>query len=142
MRGKKISEEEVYKVMASYFVTGNYSETARDLGMPISTVTSIVERNKDKDEFVKLRDEKRETFIQQTDEVIELAVNRMKGMLLNDEEHIPINHLAIVFGTAFDKRALAKGETTQNVNFATNFDLDKLMSVAGYKKIEEESNDE
>ena len=60
-------------------------------------------------------------------------------MLEDEEEHIPINHLAIVFGTAYDKRALAKGETTQNIDFATNSEtIGKLLEIAGYSKVKDD----
>lgn len=133
-RGKKTSPEVIYQVMTSWAVTNNYSQTAKDLGMAITTVEKIVKDNKDKPEFVKLCNDKRATFVEKADEVIDLALKRMVDMLTDEDEHIPINQLAVAFGTTFDKRALAKGEMTQNVGFATNFDLDKLVDIAGYTK--------
>ena len=133
-RGKKTDPEVIYKVMTSWAVTDNYSQTARDLGMAITTVEKIVKDNKDKPEFVKLCNDKRATFVDKADKVIDLALKRMTDMLSDEEERIPINQLAIAFGTTFDKRALAKGEMTQNVGFATNFDLDKIIDIAGYTK--------
>ena len=136
-RGKKTSPEVIYQVMTSWAVTNNYSQTAKDLGMAMTTVEKIVKDNKDKPEFVKLCDDKRATFVDKADKVIDLALKRMTDMLSDEEEHIPINQLAIAFGTTFDKRALAKGEMTQNVGFATNFDLEKLVDIAGYTKKED-----
>ena len=136
-RGKKTDPKVIYQVMASWAVTDNYSQTARDLGMAITTVEKIVKDNKDKPEFVKLCNDKRATFVDKADKVIDLALKRMTDMLSDEEERIPINQLAIAFGTTFDKRALAKGEMTQNVGFATNFDLDKIIDIAGYTKKDE-----
>ena len=34
-KGKKTDNETIYKVMLSVFSTGNYSETARQLNMPV-----------------------------------------------------------------------------------------------------------
>ena len=133
-RGKKTDPEVIYQVMTSWAVTDNYSQTARDLGMAMTTVEKIVKDNKDKPEFVKLCEDKRATFVEKADKVIDLALKRMTDMLSDEEERIPINQLAIAFGTTFDKRALAKGEMTQNINFATNFDLDKIIDIAGYTK--------
>ena len=101
------------------------------------TVEKIVKDNKDKPEFVQLCADKRATFVDKADKVIDLALKRMTDMLSDEEEKIPINQLAIAFGTTFDKRALAKGEMTQNVGFATNFDIEKLIDIAGYQKKEE-----
>ena len=133
-RGKKTSPEDIYKIMTSYAITNNYNQTAKDLGMAYATVKDIVERNKDKPEFVKLQDEKKATFVDKADVVIDLAIERMVERLSDDEEKIPLNHLAIVFGTAYDKRALAKGEMTQNLGFATNLSIDKLAEISGYGK--------
>lgn len=137
-RGKKTSPEVIYQIMASWAITNNYNQTARDLGMAYATVKDIVERNKDKPEFVKLQEEKKASFVEKADEVIDLALGRITKMLTDEEEHIPINQLAIVFGTTYDKRALAKGESTQNVDFATNFNIDKLAEIAGYSKKDDE----
>ena len=62
---------------------------------------------------------------------------RLEKEIADDEKDIPINHLTTAIGTLYDKRALAKGEMTQNVGFATNFDLDKLVDIAGYTKKDE-----
>lgn len=75
-RGKKTAPEDVYKVMTSWAVTRSYSETARELGMPQSTVEKIVKENKDKDEFVKVCDEKKSDFSMKASSIID------KGMLL------------------------------------------------------------
>ena len=45
-----------------------------------------------------------------------------------------IKDITTAIGTLYDKRALSRGEMTQNVGFATNFDLDKLVDIAGYTK--------
>lgn len=120
-RGKKTSPEVIYQVMTSWAVTNNYSQTAKDLGMAITTVEKIVKDNKDKPEFVKLCNDKRATFVEKADEVIDLVLKRMVDMLTDEDERIPINQLAVAFGTTFDKRALAKGESTENTRIT--FDL-------------------
>ena len=120
-RGKKTSPEQIYKVMTSWAITQNYNQTAKALKMAESTVEKIVKDNKDKDEFVKLCADKKATFVEKADKVIDLALKRMTDMLTDNEEKIPLNQLAIVFGTAYDKRALAKGESTDNTKIT--FDL-------------------
>ena len=133
-RGKKTSPEDIYKIMTSYAITNNYNQTAKDLGIAATTVEKIVKDNKDKDEFVKLCADKKESFADKAEKVIDLAIERMVERLSDDEEKIPLNHLAVVFGTAYDKRALAKGEMTQNLGFATNLSIDKLAEISGYTK--------
>lgn len=135
-RGKKTSMKEIYLVMASYAITNNFSETARQLNMPCATVQDIVKANKDKDEFLKLRQEKRDEFADKASIVIDKALNRLVQQLDDEDRDIPTHHLSTVIGTMYDKRALAKGEMTQNVGFATNFDVGKLAEIAGFKKDE------
>lgn len=77
-RGKKTPPEVVYMVMTSWVVTNNYKETARDLNLPYTTVREIVDKNKDKPEFVKLRDEKMNEFSAKATAIIQ------KGMTLLD----------------------------------------------------------
>ena len=135
-RGKKTSPEVVYQVMTSYAITNNYNQTAKELNMSYATVKDIVQRHKDDDEFIKLQAEKREEFADKASIVIDKALNRLVQQLDDEERDIPTHHLSTVIGTMFDKRALAKGEMTQNVGFATNFDVGKLAEIAGFKKDE------
>ena len=136
-RGKKTSPEVIYQVMTSYAVTNNYNQTAKELNMSYATVKDIVQRHKDDEQFVKLQAEKREEFADKASIVIDKALNRLVQQLDDEERDIPTHHLSTVIGTMYDKRALAKGEMTQNVGFATNFDVEKLIDIAGYKKKED-----
>ena len=56
-------------------------------------------------------------------------VNKIKTLQLQN-----IKDITTAIGTLYDKRALSRGESTQNVDFATNFDLNKLVDIAGYTK--------
>ena len=136
-RGKKTSPEVIYQVMTSWAVTNNYNETANALNMAVSSVKKIVQDNKDKDEFAKLCTEKREEFSDKASKLIDMLLERLENELDNEDKEIPINHITTAIGTLYDKRALAKGEMTQNVNFATNFDLNKLLDISGYTKKDE-----
>lgn len=61
-------------------------------------------------------------------------VNKIKTLQLQN-----IKDITTAIGTLYDKRALSRGELTQNLGFATNFDLDKLLDISGYtKKADEE----
>lgn len=115
-KGKQTPPETIYKVMTSWAVTNNYSETARALGLAESTVRKIVSDNKDKKEYVKLCDEKREEFSRKASRIIDKALDRLEQAIDNDEEYIPVNQLTTAIGTLYDKRALARGEATENTN--------------------------
>jgi hypothetical protein len=61
-------------------------------------------------------------------------VNKIKTLQLQN-----IKDITTAIGTLYDKRALSRGESTQNIDFATNFDLDKLLDISGYTKKADES---
>lgn len=90
MKGKKTDNETIYKVMLSMFSTGNFSETARQLNMPQSTVEKIYKDNKEEPEFVKLCEEKKEEFVETATRIInkasELLEKRIDTALENQDE--------------------------------------------------------
>lgn len=138
-KGKKTAPEVIYQVMVSYAITKNNMETSRQLGIPESTVRKIVEDNKDKDEFVKLCEQKQDEFAEKTTRIIDKLLERIEREVLDEEKDIPLNHLTTAMGTMYDKRALSKGNSTQNINFATNnISIDKLASISGYIKKDDE----
>lgn len=152
-KGKKTDNETIYKIMISMFSTNNFSETARQLNMPESTVEKIYKDNKDKEEFVKLCVEKKEEFVEKADRIInkatELLEKRLdtalesqdeleeiidkiwemdkkdynetqKRAIVNKISKMQLNNLSEIttaLGTIYDKRALAKGESTANSKF-------------------------
>ena len=139
MRGKKTAPEDIYKVMVSYAITHNNMETSRQLGIPEATVRKIVEDNKNSEEFKKLCEEKCDEFAQKTSMLIDKLLDRLDDELNDEDKDIPINHITTAIGTLYDKRALSKGELTQNVGFATNFDISKLAEISGYAKKDDDA---
>ena len=59
-RGVTTDKQTLYNVMSSYFETRSYSQTGRDLDVPISTVEKLVKEHIKDEEFVKLWNEKKE----------------------------------------------------------------------------------
>lgn len=119
-RGCRRRNDDVYKIMSVYAVTNNYNETARRLNMSYTKVRSTVLANKDKEEFKKLMGKKKEEFIEKADKIIDKALEKLYNEL--DKDGIAINHLSTVIGILYDKKALAKGESTSNetVNIKIN----------------------
>lgn len=115
-KGKKTDNGTIYKVMLSYIVTRNYSETARQLDMPESTVRKIIDDNKDKEEFAKLCEEKRDEFVEKATRLIDKALNRLEKALDDNKERIPVNNLSTVIGTLYDKKSLSEGKATVNAD--------------------------
>lgn len=79
-RGKKLKPQQIYDIMSSWAVTDNFSETSRELGYAVSTVEFVVKKNKDKDEFVKLREQKRADFSARAGKIID------KGLRVLDRQ--------------------------------------------------------
>jgi hypothetical protein len=157
-KGKKTDNETIYQIMLSYITTNNYSETARLLEMPESTVREIIDKNKGKPEFAKLCEEKKEEFVEKANKIIDKAttlLDRRITMALDRQDELdslldvvyeaeedgkklsPKQQIAIVkklykielnglseittaIGTMYDKRALAKGQFTSNINNTIN----------------------
>lgn len=120
-RGKKTSPKVIYQVMTSWATTRNYKETADTLGMAVSSVKKLVMDNKDKDEFVKLCQEKQDEFAETATRIINKALKRLEKEIESEENDIPVNQLTTAIGTLYDKRALALGESTENTKIT--FDL-------------------
>lgn len=133
-RGKKTPPEMIYAVMTSWAVTDNVNETAKLLGLSFSTVKGIVEKNKDKPEFAKLRDKKKDDFSKRADSIINKALSRLEKDIDDKDKDIPVNHLTTVIGTLTDKKLLLEGKPTENVNILTGANIDKLAEIAGYEK--------
>jgi len=115
-RGKKTSPEVVYQIMTSWAITGNYAETAKELKISETTVRKIVKENKDKEEYAELCKEKRKSFSDKAEAIIDKALERLARELDDEEKEIPVNHLTTVIGTMYDKKALADGKATDNVS--------------------------
>ena len=117
MKGKKTEPQLVYQVMTSWALTDNYRETAREVGVSESTVRNIVKNHKDCAEFVQLCAQKKNEFAQRAtviiDGILELLEQQIKAGL-EGEANFKLNELTTALGTLYDKRALAKGESTEN----------------------------
>ena len=91
------------------------------MSMAVSSVKKIVEDNKDKPEFEKLCKDKKDTFVEKANEIIDILLARIIRETTDEEKDIPLNQLTTALGTVYDKRALAKGESTENTKIT--FDL-------------------
>lgn len=130
-QGKKTDYEVLWDIMSSYFDTRSYSQTARDLNVPQTTVYDLVNKHKDDEEFIKLRNEKESKFIEKANELIFKTINRMNKKL-DSEDDIPLNQLSTALGTIYDKRELAQGGGTSDtpsvqINIVDNSNLEKVM---------------
>ena len=92
--------------MSDWFTTRSYSQVAKDLDMPQSTVFGLVNAHKDDEEFVKLRIEKEKEFAERANHLIFKNMARMDRELDKEDKDIPISQLSTAIGTLFDKKQI------------------------------------
>lgn len=117
-RGVKIDNKKIAEIVASYALTNNYNQTAKETGVCANSVKNIINKQKTEnaDEFAKVCEEKKEEFVEYADRLINKAMAKLDKAL--NREDIPVNNLTTVIGTLYDKRALAKGEMTSNTSIS------------------------
>ncbi len=128
-RGKKTAPEVIYQVMTSWVITNNYKETARELQLPYMTVKSIVDKNKDKPEFVKLRDEKMSEFSNRASEIIQKGLtllNKRFDRAIASEEDLDIL-IDEIFAT--DKEELSQDEKNRLVAKIRALQLQDIKAI-------------
>lgn len=77
--------------MTSWATTNNFTETSRELNIPLKTVEVIVKANKDKKEFAELCSKKKADFAQQASEIIDkgmILLNRRFNRAIEQEENL------------------------------------------------------
>ena len=118
MKGIKVDNKLAAKIIANYALTNNYSKTGKELGVCNNTVKRVINRkNKEDPEMVsKIVKDKKDTFIEDATRIMSKAMKRLENELDSPTTIIPTNNLSTVIGTLYDKRALAKGESTSNTN--------------------------
>jgi hypothetical protein len=131
-RGEDTDYQKLVLVMSDWFTTRSYSQVAKDLDMPQSTVFGLVNAHKDDEEFVKLRIEKEKEFAERANHLIFKNMARMDRELDKEDKDIPISQLSTAIGTLFDKKAMAQngvvGNITPNVQIVM-VDNSKLESA-------------
>lgn len=103
------------KVVASYALTNSYNKTAKEFNISDHTVKKIVKEN------ANLYEQKKDEFVDKASKIIDKALDKLEKEL--DKEDIPVNQLTTVIGTLYDKRALAKGESTDNTTFKVDINV-------------------
>lgn len=125
MKGKKFGEDIKEKAYALYAYNGSFAETGKALGVAKSTVKKWIDDKKeaDPDGYDELRYAAKKDFIEKATDIIDSAMDRLAIDIKNRALNIPVKHLSTVIGTLYDKRALARGESTENTS--VTFDLPK-----------------
>lgn len=86
-RGKKTDAQMIAKIMTSYALTNSYNATAKELGISDTTVKTIIMKNKE--EFGKVKEQKKELFQDKANKIIdkqlELLNRRIDTALENED---------------------------------------------------------
>jgi sialic acid synthase SpsE len=106
--GVKTPTKKKMEVIKSYVETDSFNATAKETGVNPKTCKRIVEENPK--EYM---DEK-ERFIETTTRLINKALGKLDEKL--DDDNNSLSNITTAIGTLYDKRALAKGESTSNEN--------------------------
>ena len=131
-KGKQLDSQEVYNIMNSYFETRSFTQTGRDLEVPVSTVENTVKKHLNDKEFVELWNRKKEDFITRADIIIHKAMDRLTKEL-DSEKEIPVNQLTTAIGTLYDKKMVSQtgisGTITPavQINIVDNSNLEGAM---------------
>lgn len=80
-QGQKTDNETLYKIMLCWYITRNYSEVERRLGINRKTVKELVEKHRDDEEFTKLFQQKKEEFVETADRIINKATMLLEKRL-------------------------------------------------------------
>lgn len=104
--GVKTPTKKKVEVIKSYVQTDSFNATAKETGVNPKTCKRIVEENPK--EYM---DEK-ERFIETTTRLINKALGKLDEKL--DDDNNSLSNITTAIGTLYDKRALAKGESTTN----------------------------
>ena len=107
-RGVSTPTKKKIEVVKSYVETNSFNATSKETGVSDKTCKKIVEENPT------LYENEKEHFIEMTTRLINKALCRLDEGL--DRDNIPVNNITTAIGTLYDKRALAKGESTSNEN--------------------------
>lgn len=128
----KYTKEDIYNIIASYEVTGNFELTAKELGFPRRSVSDIYYANVDKEEYAEFRLKKRAEFNDKASKIIEKAMKRLESEL-DKQDKIPVNSLSTVIGTLHDKmnnvssESKITGTPSIEIKVVDNSNLEKVM---------------
>lgn len=114
-RGKTTDTKTKLKAISSYVNTNSYNATSKEIGISDKTVKKIVEENPN------LYEQKKQEFINKSSRIIDMAMDKLEIEI--EKGIVPANHLTTIIGTMYDKRALAKGEATENATFSVDINV-------------------
>lgn len=133
-KGKKFNDDIREKAFAMLATNNNLSEVAREVGVNESTLRTW-KSEKRNDEFTKLRQKKKEEFVNRAWDIVKLGQELILKELneaKNNNTSIDIGKLSTVIGTMYDKQALINDEATANIGITVEDLLKKVEGNSDY----------
>ena len=128
-QGKRTPPETVYLIMTSWAETNSYTETARLLGLPESTVEKIVKSNREDPDFVKLCVEKRTEFAEKASQIVGKGMTLLNRRLDRAlEQEMELDKL-IDEVYDMDKEELSFDEKKRLISTLRNLQLQDIRAV-------------
>jgi hypothetical protein len=118
------------KVLLAYHETGNLKGTARQFGIPPSTLRTWTKQQLDKPDLAieKAKEAFDDKLIEDAEEIAELAITRLKTQIQR-ESNPKLRDLLAVWTTALDKRSIAQGQPTSIKENRNSLDRDEIQGV-------------
>ena len=123
-------------IIAKLILGRTMHSLSKEYNIPYNTIKNW--RDKEKgidDKIVSFRNQKKAEAIEKNHEIMQLCQDRLKEQLLNKNVKITPRDTAIIYGTIYDKTALALGESTTNLAGDINFKI-SVIDDKNDKKIE------
>lgn len=129
MKGKKYSDEVKEKAYALYAVNSSYKATAKALEIPVSTVSTWINRKKHEppDEFEKLRTQNKERFIEQAGAVIDKGMQLLDKRFTRALEHE--TELDRMIEEALKDESLGNGEKQSLIKNLRSLQLQDIKAI-------------
>lgn len=118
------------KVLLAYHESGNLKGTARQFGIPASTLRTWTKQQLEKPDMVVEKAKKAfdERLIDEAEEIADMAITRLKTQLQREKDP-KLRDLLAVWTTVLEKRAVAQGQPTSIKENRNSLDKDEIQGV-------------
>lgn len=126
-RGVKTDNKKIAEIMTSYALTNSYNKTAKECGVSDKTVKSVIEKNKE--QFAKISEEKKELFQDKANKIIDKQLqllDRRVNTALDNEDALE-EIIEMVWEQ--DKKELNETQKKTIVNKIRKMQLNSLSEI-------------
>lgn len=126
-RGKKTDSQMIANIMTSYALTNSYNATAKELGISDTTVKNIIEKNKE--EFGRVKEQKKEEFSTRANKIIDKQLSLLDRRVDDALENEDILDEIIDMVWQQDKKELNETQKKAIVNKISKLQLNSLSEI-------------